>query len=131
VAVKWFLPETHSENALTLLKPQNRFIVPDRFWLEIANVLLSHIRRKILSKEDGTSIWRKCLRADLIYTSDMDYVDKAFQTALETGSSVYDSLFLAVALGNECHLVTADRKFYNSLQYTPYSKNIIWVGELS
>jgi len=131
VAVKWFLPETHSELALTLFKPKYRLKVPDLFWLEIADVFRSHAVRRILSRAEAESAWRLCVQADLLTKStDPSVAERALELALETGTRVYDCLFLSMALGEECPLVTADRKFFNMIKKSPFQDQLVWVGDL-
>lgn len=39
VAIKWFLPEVHSEPASRLLREERYLLVPDLIWAEFGNVL--------------------------------------------------------------------------------------------
>jgi len=42
-------------------------------------------------------------------------IDAALRIAFEHRRSLYDSLYVAVAVAHECQLVTADRPLYNAL----------------
>jgi len=42
----------------------------------------------------------------------------ALRIALETKRSVYDSLYVALAVSQDCQLMTDDRKLFQSLQST-------------
>jgi predicted nucleic acid-binding protein len=39
------------------------------------------------------------------------YLDRALKLATQTGHSVYDCVYLALALHHDTHVVTADRRF--------------------
>ena len=43
----------------------------------------------------------------------------ALEIAMETDRTVYDSIYLALAISNQCQ-VTADLRFYNSLKNTNF-----------
>ncbi|WGV26287.1 type II toxin-antitoxin system VapC family toxin [Halotia branconii] len=45
IAIKWFVPEVHSDAARRLLASNHTFFVPDFFFAEIANVLWKRVRR--------------------------------------------------------------------------------------
>ncbi|WGV26294.1 type II toxin-antitoxin system VapC family toxin [Halotia branconii] len=54
----------------------------------------------------------------------------ALDIALQSDRAVYDSLYLAVAVTQQCQIVTADEKFYNALQNTTYVNNLLWVENI-
>jgi predicted nucleic acid-binding protein len=39
VAIKWYLPEIHSEDALRLIDEERELLVPDLVWSEVGNIL--------------------------------------------------------------------------------------------
>ena len=53
---------------------------------------------------------------------------QALQLAVETGRTVYDALYLALAVAEDCTLVTADERFANALQGTPHATRVRWIG---
>ena len=56
--------------------------------------------------------------------------ERAFELALETKSSIYDCLYLALAEVLDGRMVTADRKFFQSLQDSPLRDRMLWVEDL-
>jgi predicted nucleic acid-binding protein len=44
--------------------------------------------------------------------------------------SVYDCTYLAMAIQEDCRLVTADRRFYDALKNGPFASRLLWVGDL-
>ena len=112
VAFKWFVAfgEGGPDEAARLLEAHRAgevmLIAPSTMPVEVANTL-----RYIVAPEDAQALlstleaFHVCL-VDLTY----DLVQKALPRAAETGMSVYDALFLALAEERNCPLVTADRK---------------------
>jgi len=64
-------------------------------------------------------------------TGTQDLASQALELALRTERTVYDSLYLAVALANDCRVVTADERFANALRNTESRERVIWLGEMS
>ena len=49
--------------------------------------------------------------------------------ALETGRTVYDCLYLALAVRCKGVLVSGDRRLVNALARGPLGKHVAWIGE--
>jgi predicted nucleic acid-binding protein len=47
----------------------------------------------------------------------------------EAGRTVYDSLYIALAVAQDCVLITDDRKFHGVIASGPLAKHIRWIGE--
>ena len=56
VAVKWFLPEIHSQAANRLLNSEFELLSPDLIWSELGNVLWKRWRRRELTEEAASEI---------------------------------------------------------------------------
>jgi predicted nucleic acid-binding protein len=56
-------------------------------------------------------------------------LEPAFDIALATGRTVYDSIYLALATALDCKLVTADQKFFNAIQNSPFASSVLWVAD--
>ena len=56
--------------------------------------------------------------------------ERAFELALETKSSIYDCLYLALAEALEAPMVTADRKFFQALQNSSLCNRLLMVEDL-
>lgn len=130
VIVKWFVPEAHSESALRLKEVDARLHAPAFLTLEIGNVLAKKRRRGELTAQDVEDIWRAFRRAPIRRHADETLVLAAFDLAHHTKQSVYDSLYLALAMKLGLPCVTADRKFYQALQTTQYRTRLRWIEEL-
>lgn len=122
VAAKWVLPggaEPFEAEALDWLRRfatgEIRLVVPDLFWAELANVLWKSIRLGRCSKS-AAQAELESLRALRIPTiSSLELLDLAFGIANAYDRSVYDSLYVALAVHAKAQLVTADEKLANAL----------------
>ncbi|HXF91831.1 MAG TPA: type II toxin-antitoxin system VapC family toxin [Nitrospiraceae bacterium] len=130
VILKWFVPEEHSEPALRLQHTDARLHVPAFLTLEIGNVLAKKRRRGELTAPDAEDIWRAFRRAPVRRHADEPLVFAAFDLAHLTKQSVYDSLYLALAMKLDLPFLTADRKFYQALQHGEYRSRLRWIEDL-
>ena len=122
VAVKWFLPEkmeTLATEALALLdrsgKNEIQIIVPDLFWVEFARVLWKAIRRGNFPEDSADAALASLKRLDFPTVPSLKLLDNAFQIATAHGRTVYDCLYVALAVQTNSQLITADERLANSL----------------
>jgi len=122
VAVKWFLPENgeaFADYALALLdkydKNEVRFVVPDLFFVEIANAIWKAVRVGRVPGEFGEQALVLLTQREFPTVPSMKLLDKAFQIATAHGRTVYDSLYVALAVQTNSQLITADERLANSL----------------
>jgi predicted nucleic acid-binding protein len=122
VAAKWFLPpatEALSPEAHTLLEGHQRgnteFIVPDVFWAETGNIFWKAVRTGRIARADAEkSLF--VLRSGRITTiSSVTILDMAFRIAVGFGRTFYDSLYVALAVESNIHMITADEKLVSAL----------------
>jgi predicted nucleic acid-binding protein len=130
VVIKWFVPEAHSESALKLKEVDGRFHAPAFLTLEIGNVLAKKRRRNELTVAEVEGVWRAFRQAPIRRHPDDTLVLAAFDLAQQTRTALYDNLYLALAVKLNIPFVTADRKFYQALETTPYHQRIAWVEDL-
>jgi predicted nucleic acid-binding protein len=122
VAVKWFLPaasETLREEALALLsrylKEDVRLLVPDLFWVECASVAWKAVRTNRLPKPAAEAAVSALIQYNFPTFTTPTLLRDAFQIAADHGRSVYDSLYVALAMQTNSQLITADERLANSL----------------
>ena len=122
VAAKWFLPatgETLTDEAMDLLKRYAagdlRFLVPDLFWPELANVFWKAVRQGRWSHVSAETALRAACDRNIPTMSVVALLDDAFSIALTFDRSVYDCLYVAAAVAAKTHLVTADERLANAL----------------
>ncbi len=130
VVVKWFLPEIHTREALHLLAKNHELSAPDLIFAEVGNTLWKKCRAEELDAEAAAEILFDFERVPLrIIPSEM-MLDDAWMIAERYRRTFYDSLYLAVARAQECRMVTADKKFYESLKSTPLGKSLLWIEDM-
>jgi predicted nucleic acid-binding protein len=122
VAAKWFLPvagEPLTEEALELLKGYAsgdlRFLVPDLFWAELANVFWKAVRQRRWTQASAETALRSARERNFSTIPSLPLLDDALSIAVTFDRSVYDSLYVAAALAAKTDLVTADERLANAL----------------
>jgi len=134
VAAKWILPasgETLTREALELLKRyaagELRFVVPDLFWAELANILWKAVRRDRLRGASAESALTAMRDRSFPTVSSHALLVEAFAIATAFDRTVYDALYVALAVNSKSQLVTADERLANALAaHLP----VKWLGSL-
>jgi predicted nucleic acid-binding protein len=54
-----------------------------------------------------------------------------YSVAPKARRSLYDSLYIDLAIHLDTRLVTADRRLYLALQETPFGQRAIWLADVS
>lgn len=122
VAAKWFLPE-HGEalvdQAAALLdmydRKQVQFVVPDLFYVEIASAIWKAVRVGRVSRAFGDQALVLLTQREFATVPSLKLLDGAFQIATDYGRTIYDSLYVALAMQTQSQLITADERLANSL----------------
>jgi predicted nucleic acid-binding protein len=129
VAAKWFFDEEHSIAALNLLDNPFELNAPDFFFLEMNSLLCKRAQRLELSITEAFEMGDE-IRSMPIQSYPITALrERAFELALETKRSIYDCLYLALAEVLDGRMVTADRKFFQSLQDSPLRDRMLWVED--
>lgn len=131
VAIKWFLPEIHSEAAGLILKTKCELMAPDLIWVEVGSILWKKVLRKEITVQEAEEILKDFLRFPVQTQGSRVLLSSAWQLANGSGATVYDSLYLSLANFHGCPLVTADRKFYESISKRTASSRVIWVEDIA
>jgi len=130
VAAKWFLNETHAVAARRLLSDSFSLHAPDFFLLELDNLFCKRIRRGEIAVRDGDEA-RAILRSGPIQFHPVASLqDTAYAIANQSGRSIYDCLYVALAVLLNEIVVTADRRLYQALSGGPFGKYVAWVGDI-
>lgn len=124
VAVKWFIPEPDSIAAIRFLGGKQQLIAPDIIRPEVCNILWKLQSRRLLTGDEASQIVEQFLAMPLEIHDNESFVSYAFEIAVATGRTVYDSLYLALAVESKGVMVTADKKLVNGLQNTDFSRFI-------
>jgi len=130
VGAKWFFPEPHSDNALELLDDGHELHAPDLFLMEVDSVVCKRIRSREITARIGRDIRAALRRIPVRLHSSESLLEPAFELAVATEQSIYDCVFLALAVLLRGRMVTADRRFYNALRGGRFAHNVCWVGDV-
>jgi len=131
VAAKWFFDEGHgTQDALRLLSSKHHLHAPDLFLVEFNNITLKRVRRSETTADQASEI-RKAIRKFAVgMHGSVPLLEPAYEIALETGASIYDSLYVALAALMEAPVVTADRRLFNALAGGRFGKRVLMLEDL-
>ncbi len=132
VAIKWFLPEIHSDEARLILESKWEIWAPDYIWAEFGSALRKKIRLEEVTVEEAEGILKDFMRFPIQTHGSKLLLNSAWGLTKISGATIYDSLYLALANSRECSLVTADNKFYQSIKSSKKTTNsrIVWVEDV-
>lgn len=115
VAIKWFIPEPGSEQALNLLRNREALIAPEIIRTEVAGAATRRVRRKDISDADARQVlalWLEALKEGVIQTAmPLEDLREAGNLSLQLNHGFADCLYLAFARRTSARLVTADEPF--------------------
>jgi predicted nucleic acid-binding protein len=119
VAVKWYVPEIDSEKASALLVTEDRLIAPDLLVAEFGNILWKKVGRGELTVQEVEGIVDAFVSTGPIIAHPSHLLLRpAVDIAITFQRTVYDALYLALAVAEQGRLITADERLVNALQGT-------------
>ena len=119
VVIKWFVPEAGSDAASRLLASEDRLEAPDLLFAEIANAIWKKVQRGQLTRAESQMLVSDIERIAVDTTPCRALANDAHVLALITSRSVYDSMYVALALRLDTRVITADKRFFHALQSFP------------
>lgn len=97
---------------------------------ELGNILWKKVLRGELTPSEAREVLRAFLSAPVAIQSSQTLVEPALDLAIGLRRTVYDSLYLALALLLDCRMVTADRQLYDAVSQSPFAVHIHWVADV-
>jgi predicted nucleic acid-binding protein len=130
VAVKWYIPEPLFEAAdqyLQLFKKNQAILwAPDLLIIEVGNVLWKKTRTCEITGADARAILHALTAyCPLKLLPASELMPAALDLALALGLTIYDSLYLALAIAVRAELVTADSEIVKLVKNSPLSGQVI------
>ncbi len=134
VAAKWVLrgPEERllpqaRQLLLQLTKGEIQVIVPDLFWVELGNVFWKAVRVGRCTRLVAESGMRELKQQGLLTVSSYALIEAALDIAIAFERTVYDSVYIALAMQRDAQLITADERLANAVAaHFP----VRWLGAL-
>jgi predicted nucleic acid-binding protein len=108
VVIKWFLPEIHSDAARRLLSAPHEYFSPDLLFPEVGNVIWKKVRRGELTAEQGERLAVDVSTIAVETVPTRGLLVAAHALAAATGLTVYDCMYLALAVRFKTEMITAD-----------------------
>ena len=112
VALKWVLPEAHSDIARKLRNESDsglhELLAPDDFPIEVAHSLMRAERKKIIAVGDAKVFLADILQSLPMFRSSLSYLLRATDLSSTISKGVYDCLYIAIAESEQCDFVTED-----------------------
>jgi predicted nucleic acid-binding protein len=122
VAIKWAVPSSNEPlvaESLHLLRRHMRgevnLIVPDVFWAEVSNVLWKGVRRQRWNRRLAEDAASQMIDRDFLTISSLTLLPDALKIAFANDRSVYDCLYVALAIQFKAQVITADERLANAL----------------
>ena len=119
VVIKWFVPEIHSDRARRLLDASHHYLSPDLLFAEVGNVIWKKVRRGELTAPEGQQLAVDISGIAVDTVASRDLIVDAHALATTTGLTVYDAMYLALAVRLETDLITADDKLSRTVAAHP------------
>ncbi|TET15919.1 MAG: PIN domain-containing protein [Actinobacteria bacterium] len=128
IGVKWFRYENESNTDLANKLLQQQFqneieiIVPDLFFFEIINTLLS---KKYLNVDDIYSASESLHLMNMkVIFSNKKIIDTSINIADRTKLTFYDSLYISVAISEQALLLTEDKEILKNKSNFDFIKSL-------
>ena len=122
VAIKWAMPsarEPLTDESMQLLKryvdAEVEFLVPDVFWAEVGNLLWKGARQRRWRQAEAEAVAAAMRARNFVTVSSLILMPEALRIAFAYDRSIYDSLYVALAVQSKADLITADERLANSL----------------
>lgn len=137
VALKVYLEEDLAEEAQRVLDAgldgSAELLAPSLILPEFRHALTRRVRREEVTASDAQDMWESFGNWPLDFFEIGPLVPRAAEISGETGCTVYDAIFVALAELEEIVVLTADRKLTTALDGTPFAsllRSLDEVGEL-
>ena len=130
VAVKWFVIEPYSTEARRILDAYQNgllsFLAPDLINAEFGNIIWKKHNFQGLAVSDAEDVLDKYRQLQFTFTPTAELLEDAYKIAVAHRRTVYDALYLALSVRENCQFVTADEKLVNAVGVA--FSNIVWIA---
>ena len=109
VIMKWVVPEAGSEAAIAL--QTSRLIAPNIWLAEVANGIWRRVLRQEVTVHTAQRLLDELQTSPLVSIELEKDIREALRLAAELNHPIYDCIYLALAMREDTHVVTADHRF--------------------
>ena len=124
VVIKWFVPEVLTAEANRLRASGNPLHAPDFRDVEVAALAWKKLKRGVMTRPEADFVLSELTLLTITRHPTTPLVVPAFDLADRTNRTVYDCLYLALAVQLGGAMVTGDDKLTNALAGTVWAANI-------
>lgn len=124
-----FFPEIHTEAARSLLLSKSGLHAPDLIYAEVAGVIWKRHRRGEIDAAEASALLADVLSLPLEIAPSEPLVNDALALAIRSGRTVYDCLYLALAVQRKAVMVSGDQRFVNALAAGPLKNYVAGLGK--
>lgn len=118
VALKWVLPEADSDKAVALREAYRQglheLFAPDTLPVETAHALTRAERKGLLMPPEAIEKHLELASNFPRFYPYLNFLPRALELSSATRVGVYDCLYIALAEGEQCRVVTADQRLLNA-----------------
>jgi len=125
VVVKWFVPEIHSGAARRWLDSSHEFVAPDLLFAEVGNAVWQKVRRDEVRADDAHRLVADLTRVAVDGVPTRALLSDAVALALHVGITVYDAMYLTLAVRLEVEVVTGDNRLARKVADRPLLRSHI------
>jgi predicted nucleic acid-binding protein len=125
-----FFPEPHTRAARTLLASGAPLYAPDLIYAGVANVIWKRYQRTEISERDAADLLGDLTGMPFEITPSEQLVGAAIELAIRTARTVYDCLYVALAVRTGSVMVSDDRRLVNALAREPLRAHVAWLGRI-
>lgn len=124
VLIKLFVSEDGSREVASAVKKADELLAPELLLAETGNILWKYVPRNDLAAADANQILAEMMQMPIQFTATSELIEAALKLAIETDRTVYDCLYLALAVHSKEVLLTADERLVNALAVTAWGKHV-------
>ena len=134
VVAKWLIREADSARARALINPEYFLRAPDLLMAELGNILWKRAARGDLSAGESGELLKEFLQNHIDVTVRLLpsrlVIKQALLIAAAERHSIYDCIYLALAVQARCVLITADDLLVKAVRGDMLKPHIISLGDL-
>lgn len=129
IIVRLFFEEDHSDAAEQCVRTIPQLSAPDLIWVEATNVIRKRCRRGDLAPTDAAEIAARLVELPLRIHESAGLIADALKLAIQFDRTVYDGLYVALAVKTQSVMITGDQRLVNGLAGTPFGETVAWIGD--